>query len=168
MYTVTKLSPFDRRVKEALGLAEEVFLEFDAPLFPSFAKETFLGFLHSGKLRFSLFTGSGAVYICTLEGRLAGMAAVTNVRNRREIHLSLAFVRGEFQRKGVGRALLERIMSDFGRKNISVNAAPPGYKFYSSMGFEPLEMETMVDGLIFTKMLLEAGSRKQEAGNGSL
>ncbi|MCM1577443.1 MAG: GNAT family N-acetyltransferase [Ruminococcus sp.] len=153
MIKVTRLFPLDRRVKKALRLAEEVFTEFDAPLFPPYAGETFIRFLHSRKLKTALLTGSGAVYICEIDGVLAGMAAVTKLRNRRESHLSLLFVKGEYQRKGAGRELVKRIMSDFPRRSISVNAAPPGYEFYKSMGFEPQEMETMADGLIFTKMI---------------
>lgn len=153
MLTVKRLSPFDKRVSEALQMAEEVFLEFDAPLFPEHGKDTFLRFLRGRKLKTALLLGSGAVYICTSDGSAAGMAAVTNLFNRKEIHLSLAFVKGEFHRKGVGRALLSRITEDFPRRNISVNAAPPGYEFYKAMGFTPTAMENMVDGLIFTPML---------------
>lgn len=153
MLTVKKLFPVSRQIPEALALAEEVFREFESPIFPPWGTDSFMRFLRGKRLRVSLLTGSGAVYICCIDGETAGMAAVTERYNKSRVHLSLAFVRGRFQRQGAGRALIEKIILDHPGKDISVNASPVGYEFYNAMGFVPEDMERMRDGLVFTPMI---------------
>lgn len=110
-------------------------------------------FLTGRKLRNSILIGSGAVYICIADGETVGMAAVTKRYSKDALHLSLAFVKGEYQHRGVGRALIDKIILDHPGRDITVNASPVGYGFYNAMGFVPTDMERMTDGLIFTPMI---------------
>lgn len=147
MYEIIKLCPDDSRINEALTLAAEVFTEFEAPLYSKEGAESFFAFLNGENLRRKLSDGSAVIYIYEDDG-IRGMMAV-----RDGSHICLAFVEREYQRRGVGRALFDCILSDYPNANITVNAAPTGYEFYKRLGFMPADMELVEDGIIYTPMI---------------
>ena len=74
-------------------------------------------------------------------------------------HISLFFVKKEFQGKGIGRELLAACIAyckEHGVSDLTVNAAPTGMSFYLANGFEALAGERFEGGLRFTPMTLRA------------
>lgn len=149
MYIVKKLSDTED-IEKALALAEEVFMEFDAPHFPKKGIKSFKSFLWGEQITEMLADGSMTVWGCFSEGRLAGMLAL-----RESCHISLAFVRGDFHRQGIGRMLYaEAVKYASARdvKKITVNASDHGIPFYRAMGFKETDMQQETDGVVYTPM----------------
>ena len=74
-------------------------------------------------------------------------------------HISLFFVKKEFQGRGIGKELLAKCMAycrEQGIHDVTVNAAPTGISFYLANGFEALARERFEGGLRFTPMTLKA------------
>lgn len=147
MERIIKVGYSDGLLKNALELVWNVFLEFEAPCYPEIGVEHFKSFLFGGELDGKLRDGSAQMYVCTIDYKLCGAMAV-----RDGGHITLAFVSREYQRRGIGRRLFERISEDNPGVCFTVNSSPVGVPFYSSLGFVPTDMERMEDGILFTPM----------------
>lgn len=157
MYIVKKLSDTED-IEKALALAEEVFMEFDAPHFPKKGVKSFKSFLWGEQIREMLSDGSMAVWGCFSGGRLAGMLALRESR-----HISLAFVRGDFHRQGIGRMLYAEAVkyaSARGVLSLTVNASDYGIPFYRAMGFKETDMQQETDGVVYTPMKCDLEDRE--------
>lgn len=149
MYTVKMLSE-SNEIKEALKLAEDVFMQFEAPLFSKRGTESFISFLWGKRVKEMLDEGEFVIWGCYIGEVLAGMMALRNAS-----HISLAFVRGDFHRQGIGRMLYAeaRNYASAGNvKKITVNASDYGIPFYRAMGFKETDMQLEADGIIYTPM----------------
>ena len=138
------------KIHTAFELAQEVFMEFEAPTFIPRGTESFLSFLWGKRVREMLDEGSFRVWCCYAEGVPAGMIAL-----RENSHISLLFVRGEFHRQGIGRMLYAEAKKHAlasGTKIITVNASEFGLPFYRAMGFYETDMQLTNDGIIYTPM----------------
>ncbi len=134
----------------ALDLAETVFMEFEAPYFSKRGTDSFLNFLRGKRMRDMLKSGGMSVWGCFQNSLLVGMLALRDGE-----HISLAFVDGEFHRRGIGRKLYaeaEKHAISRGVIEMTVNASDYGIPFYKAMGFAPADMQTISDGIIFTPM----------------
>lgn len=137
-------------IEAAFRLAEEVFMRFEAPTFPEKGVKSFLDFLWGKRVRDMLADGSYAVWVCLKESVPAGVFAM-----RDGGHISLAFVRPELQRMGIGRALYSEVKKyalKNGKRKITVNAGDCGIPFYKAMGFKETDMRLMTDGIVYTPM----------------
>ncbi len=137
-------------IRTAFKIAEEVFMEFEAPFFVKRGTESFLDFLWGKRVREMLNSGEMQVWGCFARTGMIGMMAL-----RDNSHISLAFVKGAYHRQGAGRALyseLKNFASEHGAKEITVNASDYGLPFYKAMGFVPTDMQLVTDGIIFTPM----------------
>lgn len=152
MYTVKMLTN-KKEIKSALQLAEDVFLLFEAPFFTKNGTESFLSFVWGKNVKKMLADGSFVIWGCYSGDILAGMLALRN-----ECHISLAFVRGDFHRQGIGRMLYaeaKSYASAKGAKKITVNASDYGIPFYRAMGFKETDMQQEADGIIYTPMSVD-------------
>lgn len=147
MKEIIRLSPDDSRIEDAIHLAEEVFMAFEAPIYSQTGIDCFLGFIKGSTFREKLNNGTAVIYIYIDDGNICGMMSIRDAS-----HICLAFVKSEYQRKGIGTALFKRISSDFPDTKFTVNAAPAGYEFYRSIGFIPTDMELIDDGITYTPM----------------
>lgn len=93
-FKVVPLMSIDE-IHNALTLAEDVFMEFEAPCFPKKGVDSFLDFLWGKHVREMIDSGNMLVWGCYFENELVGMMAL-----RSGDHISLAFVKGEFHRRG--------------------------------------------------------------------
>lgn len=147
-----KLLETENEINEAIKLAEEVFTEFEAPIYPKEGAESFRSFLYGENMQKMRSQGSIHFFGAYCGGTLSGICA-----HRAATHITLMFVRREFQRRGIGRALIqaaiEHIHLIYGTYAVTLNAAPCGIEFYKSVGFIPTDMEQMADGIIFTPMI---------------
>ncbi len=149
MYTVKMLSD-KKEITSALQLAEDVFLLFEAPFFTKNGTESFLSFVWGNNVKKMLADRSFVVWGCYSGSVLVGMMALRN-----ECHISLAFVRGDFHRQGIGRMLYAEAKNYAlakGAKKITVNASDYGIPFYRAMGFKETDMQLEADGIIYTPM----------------
>ena len=93
------------------------------------------------------------------KGRIVGMLHLKDA-----CHISMLFVCGEFQRSGVGRALIHAAVehSQSGTDSvrvITVNSSPNASHAYRRLGFRENGSERTVDGIRFIpmQMLVETG-----------
>lgn len=148
-FEIKKLSSEDD-IQAAFKLAEAVFMQYEAPAFSRRGVESFLEFLWGKRVREMLSDGSFAVWGCCEGDVLAGMLAM-----RDSEHISLAFVRSDFHRQGVGRMLYAEAKNyalAAGTKRITVNASDYGIPFYRAMGFRETDMQLTADGIVYTPM----------------
>lgn len=147
-----KLLKTKNDIDEAVRLAEEVFTEFEAPVYPAEGVESFRSFLYGENMQKMRSEGSIHFLGAYCGGVLAGICA-----HRKPAHITLMFVRRKFQRKGIGRALIEAAIEHIhlicGTYAVTLNAAPCGLEFYKKIGFIPTDIEQMADGIIFTPMI---------------
>ena len=158
MYTIKMLSKRSE-IKSALQLAEDVFLQFEAPLFSKKGTESFLSFVWGKNVKKMLADGSFIIWGCYSGDILVGMLALRNA-----CHISLAFVRGDFHRQGIGRMLYAEAANYAlakGTKKITVNASDYGIPFYRAMGFKETDMQQEADGIIYTPMAAGNAPRRE-------
>ncbi|MDE6709326.1 MAG: GNAT family N-acetyltransferase [Oscillospiraceae bacterium] len=149
MYTVKMLSK-GNEIKSALQLAEEVFMQFEAPYFSQKGVKSFTDFLWGNNVKKMLAKGEFVIWGCYSGDVIVGMLSLRNA-----CHISLAFVKGDFHRQGIGRMLYaeaSNYASAGNVKKITVNASDYGIPFYRAMGFKETDMQLEADGIIYTPM----------------
>lgn len=137
---IRKLS--GNEVTLALALAWEVFLEFEAPDYSQEGINEFRSFLDSQseiqKLRFF-----GALHQDSVLGVLA----------MRDEHISLLFVKKEFQRKGIAKALFLHMLEQSKSNRITVNSSPYAQGIYQKLGFVATNSEQTTNGIRYIPMV---------------
>ena len=140
-------------VREALDLATEVFLEFEAPDYQPEGIEVFRQFIENDEFILKCQNGVCPIYAAFDEGKMVGMMGMRQDR----AHITLAFTRKEYHRRGVAtsifRFLLEDVLQDNpSLKEITLNSSPYGKPCYLHIGFLPLSEEKEMGGVRFTPM----------------
>lgn len=129
---------------EAFELAVRVFMEFEAPDYPT---EGVNEFKHS--LADSEYIRNLSTYAAFDDsGNIAGMLATRNSGR----HIALFFVDSAYQRLGIGRRLFELAKNDCPDEVMTVNAAPYAIPIYQKLGFNVKDVEQIVNGIRFTPM----------------
>ena len=137
-------------IHASLQLAEDVFMQFEAPDFPPRGVESFKSFIWGKRVKEMIADGSFALWGCYCENQLVGMLAM-----RDNSHISLLFVMGDFHRQGIGRMLFAQAKKYAAlhlKRKITVNASPYGLPFYRAIGFKETDMESVIDGVRSTPM----------------
>ena len=137
-------------IRASLQLAEDVFMQFEAPDFPPRGVESFKNFIWGRRVAEMIDEGSFVVWGCYCEKQLVGMLAMRDCQ-----HISLAFVMADFHRQGIGRMLYSQAKKHAAlplKRKITVNASPYGLPFYRAIGFKETDMENVVDGVRSTPM----------------
>ena len=137
-------------IRASLQLAEDVFMQFEAPDFPPRGVESFKSFIWGRRVKEMIEDGSFALWSCYCENQLVGMLAM-----RDNSHISLLFVIGDFHRQGIGRMLFAQAKKYAAlhlKRKITVNASPYGLPFYRAIGFKETDMENVIDGVRSTPM----------------
>ncbi|MBQ4310190.1 MAG: GNAT family N-acetyltransferase [Oscillospiraceae bacterium] len=113
-------------------------------------RESFHSFLYSGDIEDMYMTGNFVMYGCFSEDDLIGVGGLM-----KNCHISLLFVAPEYQRRGIGRLLAEKMISAAaaaGCDSVTLNAAPDAVGFYKAIGFEETDMERISDGILYIPM----------------
>ena len=137
-------------IRASLQLAEDVFMQFEAPDFPPRGVESFKSFIWGKRVKEMLEDGNFVIWGCYCENQLVGMLAM-----RDNSHISLLFVMGDFHRQGIGRMLYAQAKKYAAlhlKIKITVNASPYGLPFYRAIGFKETDMENVIDGVRSTPM----------------
>lgn len=142
-------------INKAFRLAEKVFMEFEAPTFRQRGIDSFLDFLWGKRVREMIADGDFRVWVCYAQNAFAEDELVGMLALREACHISLAFIRGDFHRQGIGRMLYaeaKKYALAMGTEIITVNASDYGIPFYRAMGFRETDMQLDADGILYTPM----------------
>ena len=137
----------------AAELVSRTFLEFVAPAYPAEGTQTFLTYAGADPLRERL--AAGAVTLIALEGDdLVGM-----IEMRRLDHISLLFVDGQHQGRGIARELTRRALAiaraaDPALTRVTVNSSPNAVEAYRRLGFQLTDDLQQQNGIIYQPMAL--------------
>lgn len=130
-----------RRLKEeelgsALKLVWEVFEKEIKPSYTEEGVQEFLGFIDYNFMK-DLFDRGELIFWGAFEEELIGTVAV-----RKDGHISLFFVKNEYQGLGIGKALFQMIynycVEELKVKKLTVNAAPQSVTKYIHMGMRQI------------------------------
>lgn len=115
-----------RKLKEALTLVWEVFLEFEAVNYQEAGKKAFWDAIHSEEY-LDMLTAYGAYDNKDLVGIIA-------TRNE-GAQLALLFVDGNYHKHGIGRSLWNTVLAENVSPTITVHSSLYAMEFYKKMGF---------------------------------
>lgn len=136
---------------KAMELAWKTFLVFEAPVYKPEGIRSFHDFISDDMLHRMFLTGSYQMFVAFSDGEMRGMITL-----RGGGHISLLFVDEDYQRRGIGRALIGTLATymkeEMGLNRMTVNASPYGVAFYHRLGFEDLGPEQEKDGIRYTPM----------------
>ncbi|MCH5192879.1 MAG: GNAT family N-acetyltransferase [Oscillospiraceae bacterium] len=151
-------------INRSFVLAEKVFMEYEAPSFTKRGVDSFLNFLRGKRVKEMISDGDFKVWVCYAQGASADEELVGMLALREGCHISLAFVRGDFHRQGIGRMLYaeaKKYALSMKTEAITVNASDYGIPFYRAMGFRETDMQLDADGIIYTPMEAKIKKRKK-------
>ncbi len=136
---------------DAMALAWRTFMQFEAHDFTPEGVESFQDFITDTVLYRMFVMGEYQLFGAYDNNRMIGMISL-----RRQTHISLLFVDGNYHRMGIGRGLIEYVsryvLTEEGHDSITVDAAPYATGFYHRMGFVDTDVEQASDGIRYTPM----------------
>ena len=145
---------FSNEVMDAMNLALEVFMQFEAPDYDPSGVETF----KKDIVENPTFINDAKNGLCPIYAAFDGdkMVALIGMR-KNKTHINLVFTKKEYHRKGIATAIFNYLLSDLLNDNpslqeITLNSSPYGLPFYISLGFVPLSGEQEINGIRFTPM----------------
>ena len=141
-------------VNEALALALEVFMEFEAPDYNPQGVETFKrDIVENKEFIAKCENGKCPVYAAFDNGKIIGIIGMRSNKT----HINLFSTKKEYHRQGVATAIFNYLLEDLLKENpnlkeITLNSSPYGLPFYLKIGFIPLSDEQETDGIRYTPM----------------
>ena len=146
--TIRKIS--SNEVAEAMELALEVFMQFEAPDYDPSGIDTFKRdivenpiFINNAK------SGVCPIYAAFEGGKMVGLIGMRSNKTR----INLVFTKKEYHRKGIASSIFKYLLNDNPSLNeITLNSSPYGLPFYKSLGFIALSDEQEINGIKFTPM----------------
>lgn len=145
---------FSNEVEEAMELALEVFMQFEAPDYDDAGVDTFKRDIVENPP----FIDDAKNGLCPIYAAFDGdkMVAIIGMRSNKT-HINLVFTKKEYHRKGIATAIFKFLLNDLLNENpslneLTLNSSPYGLPFYISLGFIPLSEEQEINGIRFTPM----------------
>ena len=142
--------------EETMEMTWRTFMKFEAADYGMEGVENFRNFIADPMLKRMFLLGNYHMFVATHMGEIVGMVSL-----RDKNHVSLLFVDEAYHRKGIGRKLIETIgafsKEEYGRNEITVNAAPYGLAFYKTIGFHSISPLTCNGGIKYISMKKEIG-----------
>ncbi len=141
--------------EDAMQLAWDTFLIFEAPDYGKDGIESFRSFIRDPVLKRMFIMGEYLAYGAFLRstGEMVGILGVRGYN-----HVSLLFVQADFHLQGIGRSIVNRYINDARKKRIrriTVHSSPFAVEFYHKVGFKDIDKEIVADGIRYTPMELE-------------
>lgn len=152
MYEIRKIH--SNEVTQALALALEVFLQFEAPDYNPEGTDTFKrDIVENEEFILKCKQGICPIYAAFDNGKMIGIIGMRSNRT----HINLAFTRKEYHRQGVATSIFQYLLADIAKDNpapreITLNSSPYGKPFYLHLGFKPQSDEQEINGIRFTPM----------------
>ncbi|HVN72566.1 MAG TPA: GNAT family N-acetyltransferase [Desulfomonilia bacterium] len=130
-----------------------VFRSAVGPLYPPEGVEEFMRYIQPDAFLKRLFSGH-LTFQAEHDGKVIGA-----IHLRDFSHISLLFVDGEFQRRGIARELLSLAVKTCrdkspGLRRLTVNSSPNSAPVYRRMGFQDTGIEQVNNGIRFIPMVL--------------
>jgi len=131
-----------------------VFEEFEASGYKPEGINEFRKFILPEKIKVCCESGKNFILCCKDMDEIVGVISI-----RESSHISLLFVKKEYQRRGIARRLFELALEKCctvkpNLQIITVNSSLYAVGIYEKMGFEATDSEQEKDGIIFTPMKL--------------
>ncbi len=141
--------------EDALQLAWDTFLVFEAPEYGRDGIGSFRRFLRDPMLKNMFVMGEYLVYGAFLRasGEIVGVLGTRSYK-----HVSILFVHAEYHLQGIGSSLIRRFFVDarkHGSRRITVHSAPYAREFYHKLGFKDIDKEIISEGIRYTPMEIE-------------
>ncbi len=121
----------------------KVFYEYEAENYPEAEEKAFWDVINDKS-----FLNELVAYGAYIEDRLVGVIATRN----RGAHIALFFVDGEYQRRGIGRALFNTILKENNASIVTVNSSIFALPIYKKLGFIQSDEMHMKDGIKYIPM----------------
>ena len=150
-YEIRRLRPDE--VNEALDLAMETYLEFEAPDYGPEGVTAFRRDIYdNAAFRAACADGTNRMWGALSDGRIIGLMTMRGVS-----HIVLVFTHRDYHRQGIASAILQALLADVRRENpelrrLTLNSSPYGLPFYLHAGFKPADAEKTINGIRFTAM----------------
>jgi len=153
------LKILDAQAGENLKIIKKLFEEYAESLGFDLSFQNFDGELANLPGEYALPTG--CLLLATYQGNAAGCIALRRI-DKTICEMKRLFVRPQFQRKGIGRALAEAVIERAkraGYKQMRLDTAPTmdvARNLYSSLGFEEIEAYRYnpLKGAVFMELIL--------------
>mgnify|MGYP003537655052 CR=1 FL=1 len=144
--------------EETMAMTWKTFMKFEAADYGVEGVDNFRNFIADPMLRRMFLLGTYHMFVATHFGKIIGMVSL-----RDKNHISLLFVDEAYHRKGIGRRLIDTIgafsKEEYGKEEITVNAAPYGFGFYRKVGFYSTSPLLTNGGIKYTSMKKEIGEK---------
>lgn len=135
----------------AMKMIWKTFLKFEGRDYTQEGVRNFFDFITDDRLYQAFLRGDYQLMVALDREKVIGAGSIRN-RN----HLSLLFVDEAYHRRGVGRALMERLCTylqkEEGERYMSLKAAPYAVNFYRKLGFCTVHEEEEYSGIRVTSM----------------
>jgi ribosomal protein S18 acetylase RimI-like enzyme len=134
-------------------LALRTFRTYIAPSYRMEGIQTFTTYIQPQTIRGRLKLGALGL-VSVVDDSIVGMIEMLGYS-----HVTLLFVDGAYQRRGISRELL-RLMLDICRqrdpqlKEVTLNSSPYALEIYKHLGFVPTDMQQESNGILYTPMKL--------------
>lgn len=130
-------------IVDVVSLVDQVFMKFVSR---EETKEGIENFKHVNTKEFYI-QETVKTYVIEKENKIVGMVSINTTD-----HIHLLFVDPNYQRQGIARALLEKVMT-ITKDDITVNSSLYAYHFYRAMGFHSTNIMQEKDGITFIPMV---------------
>lgn len=141
-------------VEDAMDLALEVFMQFEAPDYGPSGVDTF----KKDIVQNEEYIKNAKLGKCPIYGAFDGdkIVALIGMRSNKT-HINLVFTKKEYHRRGIAKSIFNYLLNDIINENpileeITLNSSPYGLPFYLAIGFIPLSEEQEINGIRFTPM----------------
>ncbi|MPM78213.1 hypothetical protein SDC9_125224 [bioreactor metagenome] len=131
-------------ISEALKLAWNTFMKYEAPEYSDEGIKTFKSFIEDKNEVEKLI-----IYGAFDGGKIVGILATKNDGK----HISLFFVDGSRHKQGIGKCLFQEMLKNNSADRITVNSSPYAVDIYNHLGFTPVKEEQLTNGIRYTPMI---------------
>lgn len=152
MYEIRKIK--ENEVEQALSLAMEVFMQFEAPVYKPKGVETFKkDVIENDEFIENCKKGICPIYAAFDNNKIVGIIGMRASKT----HINLVFTKKEYHHRGIATAIFNFLLNDLLAENpdlreITLNSSPYGLGFYKHIGFIALSDEQELNGIRFTPM----------------
>lgn len=134
------------------ALMEAVFREFIEPGYDPQGTEEFLEYIHPTAIAYRLKHTNHFLRIAEANKKIVGVLEMRNYN-----HLSLLFVDGKYQRRGIAKRLVREaialcLMDNPKLTDITVHSDPAAVVAYKAMNFKCIGEEQVINGIRFIPM----------------
>ena len=144
-------APLPKEFVKISEFIKELFFESIANLYDNMGREVFLEYIHPIALQERFEEGQRfSQYVVIRQEVLLGWMEV-----RDDSHISMLFVHKDYQRRGIGKNLIQIAIDNAIHTNnqaLTLNSSPNSIEAYLTLGFTLLSDLSMINGVKFYEM----------------